>query len=347
MVRLDWRKFAKIAEPGVVGLDIGTHSVKAVQLEKKRGSYCVSAAAEVRIETGGRGAPRGRSTVSAVRRCLAASGTRRRMVVCGLSGREVAVRSFQFPAMPSEEIESAIRFEAEQVCPFNPQEEVVDYELLGDGGDGVCGVLVAATRKLVDNKLELARDARLNCVLMDVEGLALLNCFHELDARRECPTAILNVGNSCTTLAISCGRNWPFVRDIPYAGRDILKRITAGRENGKELVADSPQPEEHSSGRPAAGLAGASRKLISEVNETLRFYGAQEQSPPIERILLCGGFSMEKGFAELMESRLPVAVERWNPFDTDNCSADKSCLEAIQESGPAMAVAAGLAMRTV
>ena len=95
------------------------------------------------------------------------------------------------------------------------------------------------------------------------------------------------------------------------------------------------------------GLEKACRKLVNDVAETLRYHSAQAKSSVIERILVCGGFGMVKGFVEILNKQLPIKAILWNPFDTMRCSVGRKCLSLIQEDGPAMAVAAGLAMRTV
>jgi Tfp pilus assembly PilM family ATPase len=91
----------------------------------------------------------------------------------------------------------------------------------------------------------------------------------------------------------------------------------------------------------------ACRKLVSDVAETLRYHSTQEKTSPIERILVCGGFGMVRGFVDILNKQLPLKAILWNPFDTMKCSVDRKCLDVIQSKGPVMAVAAGLAMRSV
>jgi len=91
----------------------------------------------------------------------------------------------------------------------------------------------------------------------------------------------------------------------------------------------------------------ASIKLVSDVAETLRYHSTQAKSTPVEQLLVCGTFGMGKGFVDILNKQLPIKVVLWNPFDTMKCSVDRQCLEVIQSKGPAMVVAAGLAMRSV
>ena len=94
-------------------------------------------------------------------------------------------------------------------------------------------------------------------------------------------------------------------------------------------------------------LAKACHKLIVDVTDTLRYYAAQEKSTAVEKIFVCGGFALVKGFVELLDNQLPAKAVLWNPFDKIRCDAGQNYRDILQKNGPAMAVAAGLAMRSI
>ena len=113
----------------VVGLDIGSCQVKLIQLRKDNGGYAVTAAGITEIAAS-EGDSNRRNTVSAIRQCLDLTGIRTELAVCGVSGPDVAVRDFEFPPLPPEEMEAAASLEASQVCPFKAGDSTVDYQLL-------------------------------------------------------------------------------------------------------------------------------------------------------------------------------------------------------------------------
>jgi Tfp pilus assembly PilM family ATPase len=86
--------------------------------------------------------------------------------------------------------------------------------------------------------------------------------------------------------------------------------------------------------------------LIVDVTETLRYYTAQEKSAIVEKIFVCG-FAAVKGFVELLDSHLPARTVLWNPFDKIPCDGNQNCRDVLKKHGHAMAVAAGLAMRSI
>jgi len=352
-MNLNLKRFRSISRNEVLGLDIGSSSVKMVQLRKNHANYVVTAAHVVEIGNGDESNPARREikTVGAIQDCLQGSGITTKLAVCGLCGPEVAVRDFNFPALPKEEVEPAITLEASQVCPFSIDDSTVDYQLIPDSTNTISGVLVAATNKLIRAKSRLVEDASLNCVLMDVEGLALLNCLAKYEKPEAGQTrAVLNIGSSFTTLAIVGDNNLPFVRDIAYGGNDIVKQIAAQCGVSTETVSTTltgPEDTDQAQHDIEQGLGQACRKLMVDVNETLRYYSAQEKNTAVEKIFVCGGFAAAKGFVKILNTQLDAAVELWNPFDKIRCSAGSDCKSVIEKNGSAMAVAAGLAMRSI
>jgi len=350
-----WKRLLGFTQDDVLGLDIGSSSVRMVQLTREEDGFAVIAASISDIEpTGGDAAAREKQVVKAVQRCVSFAKTRARWAVCSVAGPEVAVRHFKFPPLKAEELDSAVRLEASQVCPFNVDDGKVDYHITQNGSteEGVAGVLVAATNHVINRKVQIAQKAALNCVLMDVDGLALLNCVSEnrKGVGQMSTAAILDVGASCTTLAVMGEANIPFVRTVPYAGNDIVNQIA--QENN--VSADIVRKDVYGTTRPTIppenleiSLEKACQKLISDVAETLRYHSAQAKSLPVEQILVCGGFGMVRGFVDILNRHLPIRAILWNPFDTMKCSVGRQCLDVIQVNGPAMAVAAGLAMRSV
>jgi type IV pilus assembly protein PilM len=352
-MNLDWKRLLDLREAQVLGLDIGSSSVRIVQLRKDDAGYVVTAAGIADVSGGTETDQKHEeiNTIRAISKCFQSAGIQTRLAVCGVCGPEVAVRYFKFPLLPPEEIEGAVLLEAAQVCPFNIEDSAVDYQLVPDGEDNVYGVLVAATKRLIEKRRHLAKGASLDCVLMDVDGLALLNCFRECEkAKADRTTAILNVGSSYTTLAIMGANSLPFIRDIAYAGETVVKEIAAERGVSVEAVRKTlfgyENSEEHEI-ELGDSLEKACQKLIVDVTETLRYYTTQEKSAVVEKIFVCDGFALVRGFVELLDSRLPVRTVLWNPFDKIRCDVDQNCRDILQKNGPEMAVAAGLAMRSI
>ena len=340
----------------VMGVDIGSFAVKIVQLRKTSNRWLVTAAGIVDISDKGLDNPGRKETNSAraINNCMRLTGIKAKLAVCGVGGAEVAVRNFEFPKIPEEQIEQAIILEAKQVCPFNTDQISVDYRLIPDSNGKTKGYLVVATDKVIKSMVRVTSRAHLNCAMMDVDGLALLNCFNELEKPgKNHGTAILNIGSNYTTFTVEGDGGWPFIRNLNYAGDSIIEGIAAENEMTlsavKAIFAGDPK------GIPANiqdSFKRACDRLINDITKTVRYYGAQKRSSDIQKILVCGGFALFGQLVEILDGSLPMDVVLWNPFEKMRCHVGRNhrgvlVKSIILKNGPAMAVAAGLAMRAI
>jgi Tfp pilus assembly PilM family ATPase len=144
--------------------------------------------------------------------------------------------------------------------------------------------------------------------------------------------------------------NLPFVRDLNYAGKAIVENIASknnvsskdvekvlfGGENPDEIQFDVRED-----------LKTACHKLISDITETLCYDAVRRKSEIVKKIFLCGGFSLIDGGVDLLNNQLPVATELWNPFEKIGFDESLPCADILRKKGPALAVAAGLALRAI
>lgn len=351
---LNVKELVGIGQVEVVGLDIGHSSVKMVQLDRQGDQYCVVTAAMQEIERSADPAEHQNKTSAAIRRCFAQSGRATRNVVCGVGGPDVMVRGFSFPNLPSEAIGQAVLLEAQQVCPLDIQSSVVDYQLLHSPGEKAGsnrGILVVATNEAVQYKKRLSQMASVNAIRMDVEGLALINCIQACDGlSADSSVAAIQVGCLATSVVIADAGGSAFVRDLSSGGDAIIDRIAKTHDLTRETV-DNILRKRYTSNelqeKVGRALPDAADGLISDVNETLRYYAMQSGAVPVRKIYLCGGFALVREFTYLMNTRLPERVTLLNPFAKMRCLMDDRRREFLMDIGPMMAVATGLAMRTI
>ncbi len=349
MQQMNWKKLFNPAYAGVVGLDIGSSSVRMVQLDKTPEGYAVKAAAISHIEGGGIDdeiKKTEKNTLKAILDCLKECDVTTKFTVCGLCGSEVAVRHFKFPKLPEAELEGAVTLEAAQVCPFSIEDSVVDYQLLNSDHCSE-GVLVAATNKAIRVKKGLIKKAELECVLVEADALSLLNCLEQTVIVKPNTFAVLNVGSSYTNLAINNQNNVPFVRDIMFAGNNIIKKVA--KENNISVRNAVKTIHEYHTTKDIEATTSfdkACMELITDIKETLRYYSAQTKSN-VEKIYVCGGFALVEGFLSILQENLKPEIVLWNPFENMSFELETKQQENIFSRGPAMAVAAGLAMRSI
>jgi len=228
---------------------------------------------------------------------------------------------------------------------------VIDYQVTSQDQSSVRGVLVAATNAVIRKKLQLAKRASVDCILMDLDGLALLNCLSEYEPRQPGhAAAILNVGRSYTTLAIISDNELPFIRDMVCAGDHITEQIAAQTGRTIDTVTGILFGQQECPFDLRDNLEKACERLIIDVNETLRFYAAQEKLS-ITKVYVCGGFALVGEFIGILNRRLAAKAALWNPFSENSKFQIRNSklvsTDIVQKNGPAMAVAVGLAMRSI
>jgi len=293
--------------------------------------------------------------IQVIHRCLQKAEMKNHYAVCAHSGPEVVTRHFQFPPLPDEALGQAIQLEAQQMSPFDVGQSIVEYQAIDAPGKGAengrRGFLVVAMRDAVTRKVEWVKAAGGKIVLMDVEGLAALNCLtHCLPRDADGSMALIHIGNRFTTVTIVGENGIPFIRDLTYAGKNILTAVQQQTEsNAGEVRRVLFNTEEKAPVPPKiqAALKNASTRSIADINETLRYYLTQNPGSELKRICLTGGWALSRPFVELLVQALPVKVEVFNPFDTIPIKAPIPQEVLMKQSGPALTVAVGLAMRTI
>ncbi|MCC7509296.1 MAG: pilus assembly protein PilM, partial [Planctomycetes bacterium] len=216
-----------------VGIDVGTSSVKAVALKKTSSGYALKSVAQAEIrraEYHPEESPQAiaEAPLRALERVSQDSNIARKACAFSVSGPRVAPRLFKFPSIPKGEIEQAIRFEAEQIIPFDLAQAALDYVLFDEGTeDGkpvVEGLVVAVHKEEVDKQFVLLKSGGFDPVIMDIDTLALANSYIETEGVAERETvALVNIGARFSNLSIIHGPRRVFVRDIASAG-DMLSR---------------------------------------------------------------------------------------------------------------------------
>jgi type IV pilus assembly protein PilM len=220
----------------VIGVDVGTNSVKVVQMKTTAKGLVLERIAIVPIRlTEGKGNVTEASDAAvaeAVKTAVVNSGTSIKDVCCSIAGESVIVRYLQFPDMPNEELDYTVRLQAEEYIPFHLTDVNLDYQRLDtptvEGGKRVDLLLVAVRKDLVSRRVELLKSIGLSPVVMDVDSFALLNCLEaNYDFRPDEVVALVSIGASITNINIFIKSISRFARDISLGGNSITSAIAS------------------------------------------------------------------------------------------------------------------------
>lgn len=217
-----------------IGVDIGTHSVKVVQMRRAGDQYELEAVGVAELFPNGErptdaGALRD-ARIAALKRALEAGQIKAKHAVSAVCGESIIVRYLQLPKMPEEELKKALQWEAEEYIPFRLSEVNIDSMILGQSGDSehpkMDVLLVSAKKELVEEHVGVIRAAGLEPRIVDVDSFAFLNCFEaNYGASAEECVALVNIGGSMTSINIYGQSVTRFSRDITIGGDAITTAI--------------------------------------------------------------------------------------------------------------------------
>jgi len=341
----------------VVGLDIGSSAVKAVELKPAGKGFRVVALASEPVPPDSivDGAIiDGAAVADAIRRLFENKAFKTKEVAASLSGNAVIVKKISLPVMTEAELSESIYWEAEQYIPFDIQDVNIDYQILdpGTGPDskGTMDVLLVAAKKekIADYTGVIAQAGRVP-VVVDVDAFALQNAYeanYGLDP--EAVTVLLNAGASAININILCGDQSVFTRDISVGGNAYTEAVQ------KELNLTFESAEQLKKGEPVEGhtfeeaqpiLQAMTDSVLLEIQKTFDFFKASATSDRIDRVLLSGGASRVDGFQKALEDRFATVIEPFNPFQKVAFDPGKLGIANPDAMLPATAVAVGLALR--
>lgn len=343
-----------------LGLDIGSSSVKMVELQATRQGYRLHrfGYAPLPAEAIVQGAFMNTSAIStAIRDVFDGSRVQARNVATSVSGHSVIVKKLTLPAQSSEELEATIHWEAEQHIPFDINEVNVDHQIVQHAAvDGQMDVvLVAAKKDLIDGYVGVIGDAGLTLSVLDVDSFAIGNMYeHNYAPSDDSAVALINIGASVVNINVMNGTLPVFTRDLTTGGNsyteaiqknlnlsfDEAERIKLGDEHGDQSREIVPREVEDS-------MRSISETLLGEILRSLDFYRATTSNRPIQKALLCGGGSRVPGLDRMLEEQTGFPVEIANPFEQIEVPAGLAGSDRMDEIAPAFCVAVGLAMRGV
>ena len=339
----------------LVGIDIGSSSVKLVQLWQTRDGYQLLNAAimplppEAIVDNSLMDTA---AVVDAVKNLVASLGIKSKDVACSISGNAVIIRKIILPVMTSEELEDQISWEAEQYIPFDIKDVHIDFQILGQDSidpSKIQVLLVASKKDIINDYVALFNDAGLSLNVMDVDSFAVQNAFELNTEVSDEVRALVNVGAGVMNINVVKAETSLFTRDVQMGGNQYTEEIQ------KQLGVSAQEAEtmkmlavEQPGGPLADGIGRVNDSLAQEIRRSVDFYNSTASGEErITRVSMCGGCSKMAGLKEAVAAKLGMDVELLNPFERIKYGEKDFGPEYLQEIAPLMAVGVGLAIRRV
>lgn len=339
----------------VIGIDVGSSSIKLVQLKESKGSYqllnigIMPLPPEAIVDN----TIMDSSSVAGVIKNLVTSlGIKVKDVTSSISGNSVIIRKILLPAMPSEELEDQISWEAEQYIPFDIKDVNMDFQILSpDTMDPskMNVLLVASKKEIINDYFSVFSEAGMQLSVMDVDSFAVQNAF-ELNhlTRSDEILALINIGASVMNINIVNDGITLFTRDVQMGGNlyteEIQKQLGM---NGEEAESGKMLVQESKNKALMDLILKVNETITQEISRSLDFYNSTASDDRITGIFVSGGCSKVFNLINSISAKIGLPVDTINPFAKLNYNEKDFDSEYLQEIGPLMVVPVGLAIRGV
>ena len=340
----------------IVGLDIGSSALKAIELRAVRNGFELLHIAHLNLQS---------DTIvdghiidlnhvaDSINRVWSDNNIKTNQVATSLSGHAVIVKKILLPQMSSEELDEQIHWEAEQYIPFDINDVNLYHEVIGQdaASQNMDVLLVACKRDKIAQFTQVISQAGKQPVIVDVDAFALQNAYEiNYTPSPNQTVALLDIGASVMSINVVRGTTSIFTRDISAGGNqytDLLQKelnLTFEQAESLKRGAGFGEPGEYEAAQGA--MRSVSEMLALEIQRTLDFFRATAvDSPNIDRMLIAGGSSKVEHLCDYLSEKFQMPVERFDAFRSIRYDRKRFDDEYLRELSPNMAVAVGLAVR--
>ncbi len=352
----------------LVGLDIGSHSIKLVEIGQSKKGLALQSFGLIGLPHNAvvEGSIKEMEIVSsAIKNLYRNLKIKNKNVSTSISGYSVIVKKITIDRREDSELEESIHDEAEQYIPFDISDVNLDFEILeppaeeeGEEGEeekpessGLMDVmLVAAKKDMVEDYVSLLQLAGVNPMVLDVDAFALQNAFEANVGEMSGCYALINVG--AEELGINAIKDGVsiFTRDSSYGGTQIteaiMNKFNVGFDEAERIKLGGSEAEEK-----RGELEEIFTNVISgwgqEIKRALDFLASTYPDETIEKLYITGGSSRIPGFRKYLEMETELSVEELNPFANLQINEKVFDPRYLSHMGPQASVAVGLALRSI
>ncbi|HEV2827593.1 MAG TPA: type IV pilus assembly protein PilM [Pyrinomonadaceae bacterium] len=341
----------------LVGVDIGSSSIKAVELQKKGNNYHLLhlGLENLSPDTVVDGQIMELNNVSnVITSIFAEHQIKTSRVAAGVSGHSVIVKNIVLPQMSEDELRESFSWHAEEHIPFDISDVNLDYQITSSSSEALNVLMAACKSDKIANVKQAIQLAGKQPAVIDVDTFALQNCYEvNYQPRHGEVVALLNIGASTMNINIMNGTRSVFARDASVGGGQytslLQKELGLTFEQAEAVKRGYPLPDGIEARPIQPIIETVSDILALEIRKTMDFYRAtaEDSDEAIQKILIAGGSSKLPGLPDYLAKRFEIPVELFDPFRHIEVDGRKFDPDYMKEIVPDMAIAVGLALRGV
>ena len=321
-----------------LGLDIGRQYVKMTAVEKTKEGYKI-------LDAGYRSVPDVNTAfdpekidrshlVMAVRELFKQQNfnpKKAKTLVTGIGGSSASIKQITTMEMPTDELESAMTFEARKHIPMDGTDAVIDYQILGSNKQEVDKIdvgLVACTKGTLTSHMDLLKECGLKAGIVDVNPIAMSNAFSFVkNIPEDGLIVMLDIGSVSSSLIVYGKNQQFFTRDLPVGSHHFVKELSKKKEIGyvdaqdtlfkSGLSVSTNQNNDSVASKDTVGIAEKTvyDSLLEDMRRSLRFYAKQTGQSFFLKIFLSGGGASTPGLVDFVHQKLNIECAVFDPFE--------------------------------
>ncbi len=342
-----------------VGLDIGSHSIKAVVVEKSGNKFKLVHRGIRPLWVNEKYDPDGPTTSQIVPQLvdlfneMKVSPKRVKNIRTLINGSQVAAKEISAIPLSENEMASSMVLEARKHIPLDGSETQVDHQIIAedtDDPDKSRVLIVASSKKLFEAHLKTLKELEIKPQVVDVEPLAIINSYLQFnDLPDEGLVVFINVGCRRTGVSLIGRTEKFFTRELAVGGQSFTEELMkeyglSWKDAEKVKLAQGMKPDLPKADGGGDGLRLASKTALErfgdEINKTLRYYVKETGSSYFTKFIVVGGGADLEDVSHYLETKFNATVESYDPFAHMDVSTNNTDGHPSQ-----FAAAIGLAVR--
>ena len=335
----------------VVGLDIGSSSIKVVEMEPAGETHRLKdfGVAELLPEAIVDGEIMDRQlVVETIQNLFEQKRLRSRNIVSAVSGRAVIVKKILMDRLAEEDAREAIHWEAEQHVPYDINDVSLDFQILDEEANPkqMQVLLVAAKRDMLNAHADLVREAGLSPVVIDVDSFAVQNAIlANYDFTPEEVVALVNIGAEITNINIIQGGIPHFTQDLSLGGNTFVEAVMKKHNVSHAEALAAIRGQEAPAFDLKAVVEEVCEDLATAIERSIVYLKTSGDTERITRLMLSGGGVRIPGIVDFLARRHQVPVEIADPLRRIQYNPALFGDADPAPVGPSLTVGIGLALR--
>lgn len=337
--------------PDHVGIDFGTHSVKAVELRD------IATQEPKLVNFGSQNTPKGvinseekkdqKQLADVLKKLYDDSKIKNKSIVVALPEFSVFTRFLEFPGVKKEELKDAVFYEAKQYIPVPIEEVRMSYVPIGfnEAKNAPRVLLVAAPLKIINTYVNIVELAGMDIVAIETESVALGRAMYRATNQKH--VVMLDFGANSTDMSIMLDGYLVFSQSISIGSdsltQSIINKFNFEYQQAEEYKRNYGVVENVLEGKIYEVLSPILESIMLEVNRGIEFYKNKTLASAPTDFLLTGDGALLPGLSEYISNSLHVNATIANPWM--NISVDQKFRDIIAKSGPSYSIAIGLALK--